>query len=132
MAKSSAKLEAPSGSIVTRHLEKNIVETVYEGTIVFDGALNRDLEGYLKKYPGMDWLVDATRATGIDPARRDNAGNTIQLFRQMGGGSIAAVISSGPIRMVAAALSFGFDLRLGIFATRSEALEHLRSLPKKR
>ncbi len=130
MARSSAKLAPPSGSIETRHLEKNIVQTTYEGNIIFDGALNRDLETFLAKYPGMDWLVDATRATGIDPARRDNAGNTIQLFRKLGGGSIAAVIPSGPIRMVAAALSFGFDLRLGIFATHAEALAHLRNIKR--
>lgn len=130
MAKSSAKKIEPNGSITTRHLEKNIVETRYEGVIVLDGALNGELAGYLKKYPGMDWLVDASGATGIDASRRDNAGNTIQLFREMGGGSIAAVISSGPIRMVAAALSFGFDLRLKIFATRDEALAHLRTLSR--
>jgi hypothetical protein len=131
MAKSTAKkVDEPAGSITTRHLEKNIVETVYDGLIVFDGSLNDDLTMYLKKYPGMDWLVDATGATGIDASRRDNAGNVIQLFRKMGGGSIAAVIASGPIRMVAAALSFGFDLRLRIFATREEALAHLRSLQR--
>lgn len=131
MAKSTtAKSPEPSGSITTRHLEKNIVETRYDGQIVLDGQLGEDLTVYLRKYPGMDWLVDATNATGIDASRRDNAGNVIQLFRKMGGGSIAAVIASGPIRMVAAALSFGFDLRLKIFATRDEALAHLRNLPR--
>jgi hypothetical protein len=134
MSKSSAKLPAPApaptGSIVTRHLEGNIVETRYDGNIVFDGSLNVELARFLEQYPGMHWLVDASGATGIDPNRRDNAGNTIQLFRKMGGGSIAAVIPSGPIRMVAAALSFGFDLKLKIFATRQEALTHLRTLPR--
>lgn len=131
MAKSTAQKSAePAGTIVTRHLEGNIVETKLDGVIAFDSALNEDLSRLLQKYPGADWLYDASGATGIDAGRRDNAGNTISLFRKLGGGHIAAVVASGPIRMVAAALSFGFDLRLKIFATREEALAHLRALKR--
>lgn len=126
--KQKKALAEPEGSITTRHLEGNIIESVYEGRIVFDGALNRDLARYLREYPGMDWLVDATGATGIDPRRRDAAGNTIELFRKGGGRAIAAAIGSGPIRMVASALAFGFDLPLKVFASRQEALDYLRNL----
>jgi hypothetical protein len=130
MAKPSPqpKIE-PKGQIITQHLEGKIVESRYVGAIIFDGTLDRDLEVFLRKFPGMHWLVDASGATGIDAGRRDFAGDTIQLFRRLGGGSIAAVIPSGPIRMVASALSFGFDLKLKIFAAREEALTHLRRLP---
>lgn len=120
---------APSGTIITAHLEGKIVESRYVGPIVFDGTLDRDLARMLELHPGMHWLIDASGATGIDPTRREMAGNTIKLFRDGGGGSMAAVIPSGPIRMVASALSFGFDLRLRIFAKRDEALAYLRSLP---
>ena len=131
MAKTNAqaKPEPQKGMIITQHLEGKIVESRYVGPIVFDGTLDRDLEVMLRRYPGMHWLVDASGATGIDAGRRDFAGNTIQMFRQMGGGSMAAIVPSGPIRMVASALSFGFDLRLKIFATREEGLSFLRSLP---
>lgn len=125
---SSAKTGEKQGSITTRYLESNIIETVYQGHISLDGTLNRDLELLLKQHPGVDWLVDATGAVGIDAGRRDNAGNAIDLFRKLGGGAIAAVIPNGPIRMVASALSFGFDLRLKIFPNRTDALAHLRKL----
>jgi hypothetical protein len=115
--------------VVTRHLEGKIVESRYLGPIVFDGQLDRDLSKMLAAHRGMHWLIDASGATGIDPSRREYAGNTIQLFRDGGGGSMAAVVPSGPIRMVASALSFGFDLRLRLFAEREEALAYLRALP---
>jgi hypothetical protein len=124
---SSAKVTDKQGAIITRYLEENIIETVYQGHISLDGTLNRDLEVLLKQHPGVDWLVDASGAAGIDAGRRDNAGNAIDLFRRLGGGAIAAVIPNGPIRMVASALSFGFDLRLKIFPNRADALAHLRA-----
>lgn len=121
-------LHAPAeGGTITRHLEGSIVETSYHGKIVFDGALYKQLETMLWRYPGMDWLVDASGATGIDPSRRDNAGNVIDLFRNCGGGAIACVIPSSAIRMIASAIAFGFDLKLAIFSTRAEALAHLRA-----
>jgi len=121
---------AESSSTVTRHLEGSIVETTYHGKIVFDGALYVPLETMLWRYPGMDWLVDASGATGIDSSRRDNACNVIDLFRHCGGGSIACVIPSGAIRMIASAIAFGFDLKLSIFSTHAEALAHLRRLAR--
>ena len=121
---------AESGGTVTRHFEGSIVETTYHGKIVFDGALYEQLETMLWRYPGMDWLVDASGATGIDSSRRDNAGNVIDLFRNCGGGSIACVIPSGTIRMIASAIAFDFDLKLSIFSTRAEALAHLRGLSR--
>lgn len=123
---------ATEGQTVTRHLEGAIVETTYHGKIVFDGLLYKQIETMLWRHPGMHWLVDATDATGIDPSRRDNAGNVIDLFRMCGGGAIAAVIPSSAIRMIASALAFGFDLKLAIFPTRAQALAHLRTLPHSR
>ncbi len=122
------KNDSKASSIETRHLEGSIVETVYSGRIIFDGALDRDLQRYLREYPGMCWLVDATRVTGIDPRRRESAGDTIGIFRRGGGRAIAAAIPLAPVRMVASALAFGFDLPLNIFASRAEALAYLRSL----
>lgn len=113
---------------VTRHLEGNIVETVYQGRIVFDGSLNRELTHHLHALPEMAWLIDASRVTGIDPKQREKASATIELFRSLGGRAIAAVVPAAPVRMVASALAFGSDLPMKIFSSREQGLEYLRRL----
>lgn len=116
------------GNAVTRHLEGNIVETVYQGRIVFDGSLNRELTRHLHALPEMDWLIDASQVTGIDAKQRDEASGTIELFRSLGGRAIAAVVPAAPVRMVASALAFGSDLPMKIFSSREQGLEYLRQL----
>jgi hypothetical protein len=117
------------GSVNTKRLEGTIVETTYRGRITAEMAnqVRRDVVPLLETIREMDWLLDATSATGLDTAPRESTMGVVEAFQRNGGRRIAAVVPSTGIRMVVAALVFATGLPIRVFATRDEGLEHLRN-----
>jgi hypothetical protein len=113
----------------TRHLEGRIIETSYSGKIelAMIEQLRRDIEPLLRLYPGADWLIDTTHATGIKPAPSNVSNGMLETFQSLGGRRIAAVITSSPMRMLGSALAFGSKADIKLFGSRDEALRYLRT-----
>lgn len=118
-------------SVTTRRLEPKIIETVYAGHISAEMAeqVKGQLVDNLALQPGSHWLIDAGSATGIQPAKEYNRLAVFRAFEENGGGRIAVVVKSGPLRMMSATFSFALGLKMKAFEERGEALEYLRSLP---
>lgn len=114
----------------TRHLEGSIVETVYQGKIetVMIEQVQRDLLPLLRSLGGgADWLVDTSGITQLKPAPSAATSGFFKAFRAAGGRRVAAVVTSGGVRMIASALAFAMAQDLKVFATREEALRYLRA-----
>jgi hypothetical protein len=113
----------------TRHLEGRIFETVYHGKLMPEmvDQVRRELEALLRQHGGGDWLIDTVGVTGLRPAPSVSTSGFFEAFRAAGGRRIAAVIVSGPVRMIASALSFAAAQDLRVFASREEALRYLRT-----
>lgn len=117
------------GTVTTKRLEGRIIETVYIGKMspqMLD-EVHDDLARFLQDIKKMDWLIDASRATSMVRSPRDTTSRVVDMFRVQGGNRIAAVVPSGPLRMMASAMSFAFGLPVRTFATRAEALAYLRT-----
>jgi hypothetical protein len=120
---------APEGSVSTRRLKGTMVETTYRGRITAEMAdqVRRDILPLLESIKGMDWLIDATHATTFETAPRESTMGVVEAFQRHGGRRIAAVVPRTGIRMVVAALVFATGLPIKVFASRDEALDHLRN-----
>ena len=128
MVHDASSQEVPGGSVRTRRLEGQIVETIYSGKISAEMAdqVRQDLEPLLRRIEGMDWLINTTAATGFAPAPRAATIGVIEMFKKHKGHRIAAVMPSTAVRMVATALVFATGLPLRIFESREKALAYLK------
>ena len=123
----------PEGSVRTHHLEGKIIETIYEGyiSVPMITQVLSDMTPLLRLYPGADWLINSIGATGIAPAPHNTRMAIFDTFKKEGGGKIAGIVRSAPMRMIAVTLGFAFGLPLKIFETRLDALTYLREGPSK-
>jgi hypothetical protein len=117
------------GSTETRYLDGKIVETIYYGKIVPEHLeeVRVALEREFTRIGGGDWLLDTSRADGLKAAPSAASAAFFEAFRRAGGRRIAAVVGSSPLRMLGSAVAFASGLDIKLFATRDEALKHLRS-----
>lgn len=123
----SMERESPN-QVTTRLIDGGIVETVYVGRITPEMAakVRRELEPLLRARKGTHWLLDATRATSIGSAPREDTTGVIEMFKTLNGGRIAAVIPSSPVRMMVSALVFAMGLPLKMFESRTLAIAYLK------
>lgn len=117
------------GSAETKHLEGKIIETTYHGKLIPElvDLVRRDVEAELRKIGGGDWLCDVSRVEGFKAAPSGAASIFFSSFRAAGGRRIAVAVASSPVRMVGSALAFAVGQDIKWFATREDALKHLRS-----
>lgn len=125
--KSQRSEDKVEGSVVTRLLESDIIETVYTGYIAASMAteVENELRKLLRRHPDAHWLVDASAATGVAVAPGENRLAVFNLFKGRDT-RIAVVMNSTPIRMMVATFAFAFGVPMKPFDRRSDALDYLR------
>jgi hypothetical protein len=117
----------PPGEVFTRHLERSIVETTYEGhcgVSLVEGVAS-DTPEILARVPGVCWLLDMSATTAVDLDCSRPRGEMFRLFRELGGRAMAMVLPAGPARMMVTASAFAAGLQ--IFERREDALAFLRA-----
>jgi hypothetical protein len=123
--------KSPDGEVTTRHLEGSIVETSYRGvcTRALVQSVLEITPEVLDSVPGTLWLVDLSSITSSEAMARIPGADLLKIFRERGGAEFAVSISSAALRMIFTAIAFAAPVPLKLFATREEALAHLRSRP---
>lgn len=111
----------------TRAVDTNIVETTYTGIVDRQHVdeVTVDVCSALAELGGGHWLADMTQVDGVRVAPEESL-RFFTAFRAAGGMRIA-VVGPAPVRLMAVALSFISGLDIERFASREEALKHLRS-----
>jgi hypothetical protein len=118
----------PDGQVVTRYLEGPIVETTYSGhcdraMVASVAAVTADL---MTRVPHLCWLLDLTAVTSLDTDAQEPGRDILRLFREGGGDRFAFAVKMSKLRFLMASVGFAMRLPLKAFATRDEALAHLR------
>lgn len=111
----------------TRVIDDSIVETAYTGMVDRQHVdeVTADVCAALAEIGGGHWLADMTHVDGVRVAPEESL-RFFTAFRAAGGKRIA-VVGPAPVRLMAVALSFISGADLERFASRDEALKHLRS-----
>ena len=122
-----ASQDKTEGSVTTRLVESDIIETVYSGYISASmaGEVEADLRRLLNRHPEAHWLADASAATGIAVAPGESRTAVFSLFKGRTS-RIAVIMNSTSIRMMVATFAFAFGVPMKPFERRSEAIDYLR------
>jgi hypothetical protein len=130
MAGFDAKKSAIAGTVVTKRVAVNIVESTYAGRMTPDlvGVVKDQLKPFLEETARLDWLIDLGAVTGVDLAPSEASSGFYAWFRSHGGDRIALVVRSAMVRMVIAALAFAMGNPARVFESRAQALDYLQSL----
>jgi hypothetical protein len=128
MAELDVKPNMVAGTVVTKRIAPNLVESIYSGRMTADlvGVVKNQLRLHLFEGAQLNWLVNLERVTGVELARSEDSSGFYAWFRANGGDRIAVVMTSTVVRMVMSAVAFATGTNVRLFETRAQALEHLQ------